>query len=69
MYTGDYEYRLTPRELEIVTLLSTGLSAKEVAGRLSIAPKTVERYIDQARLKTRTRNRTHLVHQVLGARG
>jgi DNA-binding CsgD family transcriptional regulator len=57
---------LTRRELEIVGLLATGMSAKEVALNLVIAPKTVERYIDQARMKTRTRNRVHLVSYAIG---
>jgi DNA-binding NarL/FixJ family response regulator len=61
----DGEVALTSRELEVVQLLARGLSAKEVAVELVIAPKTVERYIDQARLKTRTRNRVHLVSHAI----
>ena len=53
--------QLTARELEVVQLIATGLSAKQVAQRLEIGPRTVERYLDQARLKTRTRNRVHMV--------
>jgi DNA-binding CsgD family transcriptional regulator len=52
---------LTSRELEVVQLIATGLSAKQVAQRLEIGPRTVERYLDQVRLKTRTRNRVHMV--------
>ena len=35
---------LTPREQEVMRLLSEGLSAKEVAGKLFISPKTVENH-------------------------
>lgn len=52
---------LTARELEVLTLVADGLSAKEVALRIAIAPRTVERHIDNARMKMRARNRIHLV--------
>lgn len=56
---------LTSREREIVGLVTFGLSAKEVAIRLSIAPCTVERHVENVRLKTRTRNRAHMVAFVI----
>jgi len=41
----DATYRsLTPREQEIMRLLAQGLSAKEIADRLFISPKTVENH-------------------------
>lgn len=52
---------LTNRESEILRAIAQGLSAKEVAKQLQIAPRTVERHIDHIRLKTRTRNRSHMV--------
>ena len=52
---------LTPRELGVLRLIAAGRSAKEVAKILQIAPRTVERHIDHVRLKTRTRNRPHMV--------
>lgn len=52
---------LTKREREIVQLLAQGLSAKELAQRLAIASRTVEGHIETIKLKTLTRNRTHLV--------
>jgi DNA-binding CsgD family transcriptional regulator len=52
---------LTNRELEVLRLTARGLSAKEIAKELNIAPRTVERHIDHIRLKTRTRNRSHMV--------
>jgi DNA-binding CsgD family transcriptional regulator len=56
---------LTPRELDVLRLLAEGLSAKEVAIKLDITSRTVESHIDKLRLKTRARNRTHLVAQAM----
>lgn len=52
---------LTLREIEVLKLVTLGRSAKEIARDLRIAPRTVERHIDHIRLKTRTRNRSHMV--------
>jgi DNA-binding CsgD family transcriptional regulator len=52
---------LTQREQEVLRLLASGHSAKEVAQTLAITARTVESHIDRVRLKTRTRNRTHMV--------
>lgn len=56
---------LTKRELDVLQLLARGYSAKEVALNLAITPRTVESHIDKIRLKTRTRNRTHMVAQAI----
>jgi DNA-binding CsgD family transcriptional regulator len=53
--------RLTVREQDVLKLVALGCSAKEAALELSIAPCTVERHIENVRLKTRTRNRTHMI--------
>lgn len=52
---------LSAREIEVIGLVAAGLSAKEIALKLSIARSTVERHVENARLKTRTRSRTHMV--------
>lgn len=52
---------LTTREQQVLELVAQGLSAKEVAQEIDIAPRTVERHIENVRLKTRARNRTHMV--------
>jgi LuxR family transcriptional regulator, transcriptional regulator of spore coat protein len=57
----DSPMMLTAREVEVIRLLAMGLSAKQVAEQLSIAPRTVEHHIDHARLKTHTRNRVHMI--------
>ena len=56
---------LTKREHDVLQLLARGYSAKEVALKLAITPRTVESHIDKLRLKTRTRNRTHMVAQAI----
>ena len=57
--------RLTVRETEVLQLIATGHSAKEAALELRIAPCTVERHVENVRLKTRTRNRAHLIAHVI----
>jgi DNA-binding CsgD family transcriptional regulator len=57
-FTNDW---LTPRETEVLRLVSSGLSAKEIGRMLEIAPRTVDRHIDHIRLKTRTKNRSHMI--------
>lgn len=62
---GNRQFWLTEREREVLELVSNGLSAKEIGSTLSIAPSTVERHIDNVRIKTRARNRPHMVALVL----
>jgi DNA-binding CsgD family transcriptional regulator len=39
---------LTPREREVLELAAVGLTAKEIAGELDIAARTVEHHLDRA---------------------
>lgn len=57
--------QLTNRESEVLYLVSLGLSAKEAAIELDISPCTVERHVENVRLKTRTRNRAHMIAHVI----
>ncbi len=52
---------LTLREHEILELIAQGLSTKEVAQHIDIAPRTVDRHVENVRLKLRAKNRTHMV--------
>jgi DNA-binding NarL/FixJ family response regulator len=52
---------LTARELEIVQLVSEGLSNKEIAGRLYVAEETVKAHIRHLLPKLRARSRAHAV--------
>ena len=48
---------LTPREVEVLRLLTRGLSNKQIAARLVIAPKTVGNHVDHIYAKTGASNR------------
>ncbi|MFK4871859.1 response regulator transcription factor [Novosphingobium sp. ZW T3_23] len=66
MYRFDNEsVQLTARELDVLRFVAMGRSAKETAIELKIAPCTVERHVENVRLKTRTRNRAHMIAHVM----
>jgi HD-GYP domain-containing protein (c-di-GMP phosphodiesterase class II) len=48
---------LTAREVEVLRLLARGLSTKEIAGRLSITPKTAGNHIEHIYSKIEARSR------------
>ena len=52
---------LTNRELEILEHIAHGLSTKEAAKHLDIAPRTVDRHIENIRLKLRAKNRSNMI--------
>jgi DNA-binding CsgD family transcriptional regulator/tetratricopeptide (TPR) repeat protein len=55
------ERGVTEREAEVLDLLADGLSNKEIASRLYLSPRTVERHIANLTTKTDLRTRTELV--------
>jgi DNA-binding CsgD family transcriptional regulator len=57
--------RLTTREMEVLRLVAAGASGKEIARELLITSRTVEAHINHLKLKTRARNRAHLVAMAL----
>ena len=52
---------LSLREQEILEQVAVGQSDKQVARSLVISPRTVERHIENIRLKMRARNTPHLI--------
>lgn len=52
---------LTERESEILEYVAQGLSTKEIALLVGIAPRTVDRHVENVRLKLRAKNRTHMI--------
>ena len=57
--------RLTARERQILKRLAFGRSAKELAIELGIAPRTVERHVENMRLKMRVRNTAHMIAKAI----
>ncbi|WP_454887098.1 response regulator transcription factor [Sphingomonas oryzagri] len=60
MHNGNGVQAITMREIEVLQLVVEGFSAKEIAVKLRIAPRTVECHIDHLRTKTGARNRAHM---------
>jgi RNA polymerase sigma factor (sigma-70 family) len=57
--------RLTPREREVLGLLVEGLSQREIAGRLTISPRTVEVYKARMMEKLQCRSLADLIRTAL----
>ena len=57
---GHLAPTLTPRESQVRDLVSRGLPDKQIAERLHISVKTVEKHVGSALRKTGARNRTEL---------
>jgi DNA-binding NarL/FixJ family response regulator len=56
---------LTPRELEVVTLVADGHTSEEIADRLAISRKTVERHRANVLEKLRMRDRVDLTRYAI----
>jgi DNA-binding CsgD family transcriptional regulator len=56
---------LTAREREIVRLLGSGFSTREVAGRLCVSARTVEGHVYRAMTKTGATTRDEVIRMVL----
>ena len=51
---------LTERETEILRLVSTGLTARQIAGRLVVSHRTVQNHIQNTLQKLQLHNRVEL---------
>ena len=58
LLTAAAEFGLTPRELEVLTLLSGGRTNKEISSDLGISVKTTENHIARIFAKIGVGNRT-----------
>ena len=56
---GPTTYGLTPREREVVTLVGSGLTSREIAQTLGIAASTVDTHAESAVRKLGARSRRH----------
>jgi DNA-binding CsgD family transcriptional regulator len=55
------EFGVTRRELEVLTLLADGLANKEIAARLYMSPRTVERHVANLTVKAGLGTRSELI--------
>lgn len=56
---------LTPREIDVLTLVADGLSNKRIAARLALSPETVKFHLASIFGKLGASNRTDAVRQAL----
>ncbi|UQZ33156.1 DNA-binding response regulator [Paenibacillus sp. PK3_47] len=56
--TADNEYDLTPKEQEVLAMLSEGLSNREIASRLIVTEYTVKKHVSQILSKLNLPDRT-----------
>ena len=61
----EERYGVTPREREVISLVITGRSNREITEDLFISPETVKKHIYNAYRKIGVRNRVQLVNAVL----
>ncbi len=59
--TGPAAVVLTPREIQVLSLIEKGLSNKEIARMLRVQLTTVKNHVHQILAKTRARRRTQAV--------
>jgi DNA-binding NarL/FixJ family response regulator len=58
-------FQLSPREKEVLNLLTTGLSNVDIGQSLYLSPRTIEKYVSSLLRKTQTSNRAELVRFAL----
>ena len=59
--SGDAEFRLSPRELQCLSLLAHGHSNDSIAQEIGIRPPTVAMHLANARAKLKAVTREHAV--------
>lgn len=54
---------ITPREIQILTLMAQGHMNKEIAARLNISPETVKKHVKNIFFKTGAHNRIEALNK------
>jgi DNA-binding NarL/FixJ family response regulator len=57
--------RLTERETQVLRLVATGLSSKQIAARLSLSHRTVQNHVQNTLDKLQLHNRVELTRYAL----
>jgi DNA-binding NarL/FixJ family response regulator len=52
---------ITSREADVLRLVAEGISNRQIADRLHLSPRTVEKHVESLLRKTAARSRTQLV--------
>jgi len=52
---------VTPRQAEILRLIASGLSDKQIASRLGLSPRTIQSHVDRMYLQHGLHKRTALI--------
>jgi DNA-binding NarL/FixJ family response regulator len=63
--SSDVASTITPRELQVLGLISEGLSTRQVASRLNLSPKTVETHIAKLYRKLGARTRVQALSRAV----
>ncbi len=58
------KYKLTSRELELLTLVCRGMSNPDIAGKLYISESTVKQHLSHIYRKTNVKNRYELIQKI-----
>ena len=56
--------KLTKREVEILELLSTGLSRTQIADKLFVSPETVKKHVQHIYKKLEVKNKIEAVNKL-----
>jgi DNA-binding CsgD family transcriptional regulator len=62
-FIGDFYF--TKREAEVLRLVVRGKTAKEIAIKLSLSPRTIETYLATIKIKTNSSTKSELIDKVM----
>jgi two-component system, NarL family, response regulator LiaR len=55
---------LTPREKEVLHLLSKGMTYKEISGQIEVTPETVKKHLKNVYRKLKAKNKVEALNKV-----
>ena len=61
---GSYDFGLSPRQSEVLLMISNGYTNKEIACALDISPETVKTHLKVVFQRTKIRKRTEAIDVV-----